>query len=475
MHFDIIAVVDVWTRVVCCALLSTGCSASLSPDDDASDARDGGIDALDPMDATDAAAEVPWTFETLETRSVAFGAASRSVELIRALRPDGARTYLLYIPALAPGSPLVLFNQPYDGIDWSGEEVDVRWAARGNGVYPDVEAPEYDGDDLVGYTIKSVQDAVNEAVLPLLNGFAVAHVYGRFYAGGSLEDDILDASAGYHFALDRADEIDVDRVGSFGGSWGALMALFGASRAPEGVTVRAVAVSSPPSDFQALDVWATEDGPAVWRDPAQLEAFYSPYLRRIHAALPESGAYTRYRQPAVCEGLSSLPDDAVLVLHDEWDLLIPVEQTRELDRTCPRVIQPMYWPRDGAPDYAVAEFDHGPFAREPVLPTLFTLAYLHLALALQDDDTMALTAGVRAALEATLSLLRDAQLRGEDVAFATEPLRQLCAPRATYFDGDTMATGPSAPLLSSALNTVYGTETTPANVCDALLSGLPAP
>ncbi len=319
---------------------------------------------------------------------------------------------------------------------------------------------------------------MNDAVLPLLNGFAVAHVYGRFYAGGSLEDDILDASAGYHFALDREGEVDVDRLGSFGGSWGAMMAIFGASRAPEGVTVRAVAASSPPSDFEGLDRWAMEQGPAVWRDPAQLEAFYSPYLRRIHAALegsPMEGAFARYQQPALCEGLSSLPDDAVLVLHDDWDLLIPVAQTRELAAECPRVIQPMYWPRDGAPDYAEAEFDHGPFAREPVLPTLFTLSYLHLALALQDDEAMALTAGVHAALEATLGLLREAQVRGEDVGFATAPLRQLCDPRATYFDGDTMATGPSAPLLSSALNAVYGTETTAMNVCDTLSAGLPSP
>ncbi|AKT42374.1 alpha/beta hydrolase family protein [Chondromyces crocatus] len=422
-----------------------------------------------------------WSFETIETRTETVLEEERTIELIRSHRPDGGRTYLLYIHPKTVGAPLVVMNQPYAGIDWTGEEVDARWAALGNGLHPDADAPDYDGDDVIAYEAQPVEVAARSSALHLLNGFAVVHAYGRFYAGGSLEDDILDASAPYHFALSRKDDVDVRRMASFGGSWGGMMALFGASRAPAGVTILSVTPLSPPSDFADVWTWARVRGPAEYPEPARIEAFYSTYLRRVLAATggaapsEDPAAWARYQQPAICEGLRALDGGTrVLVPHDEWDVLIPFGATPALVAACPELVHGLYWPRQGTIDYTTAGFDHGAFMNEPGYPSALTLTDLDIALALTRDDQPAVTIAAPEAVASFLQVLRAEQQAGGDVSFATEPLRKLCHPRAAYLGPDG-SNGTGASLLSTVLNTVYGTSTTAADVCATLASGLPTP
>lgn len=416
-----------------------------------------------------------WTFETIETRSELVLETPRRVELIRAHRPDGARTYLLYVHA-RDGAPLVLLNQPYDGIDWTGEDLDRRWAALGDGLHPDVEGPGDPGSDVIAYANKTISSAATDAAIYLLNEISVVHVYARFYAGGSLEDDIVDASAGYYFALSRAGEIDVSRVGSFGGSWGGMMALFGATRAPESVNIRSVVPVSPPSDFVDLYDWISVRGPAVYPSPENFAAFAGPYRRRILAATgagprARPDAWTRYRPEAVCAALRA----PVLVPHDEWDVLIPFGETLALAAECPEHVSGVYWPRQGTIDYAAVGLDHGLFGREPVYPMAFAFAVLEIVRALRDSPSPALTIAHLGALESYLDLLRIEQIAGGDVGYAIEPLEGLCDPRTRCLDPSDGSIVEGAALLSSALNAVYSTKTTPATACSEIADGLPIP
>jgi dienelactone hydrolase len=171
----------------------------------------------------------------------------REAHLVRASRPDGGRSYLLYLPVAREGAPMVVVTQPYAGIDWTGEDVDARWAAHGPGAHPDDEAPAYDGDDVIAYEPQSPQQAAEASAVWLANQVAVVHAYGRFYAGGSIEDDALDAAAPYHFARTRG-ELDATHLGAWGGSWGAFMAMFGAARAPKDAAPVAVGALWGPSD-----------------------------------------------------------------------------------------------------------------------------------------------------------------------------------------------------------------------------------
>src|SRR5690349_14883740 len=89
-------------------LLACACSSPAITTPDAGPADGGGNDAGDDAGAPG------WTFETIDTRSVTVLEMPRTVELIRGHRPDGGRTYLLYVQSRV-GAPLVVMNQPYDG------------------------------------------------------------------------------------------------------------------------------------------------------------------------------------------------------------------------------------------------------------------------------------------------------------------------------------------------------------------------
>lgn len=453
------------TIVLGLALILGACGGSTDapPDGGAPDAGDEG----------DSGAPASWRFEVIEETTVAVLEQPRRVQTIRALRPDGGRTYLLYVAAAEPSAGLVVVNQPYAGIDWTGEEVDARWAARGAGVHPDDDAPAYDGDDVISYAPQTVQAAAEECGVWLVNGLACVHAYGRFYAGGDLEDDALDASAGYHFAASRAGEIDLARVGGYGGSWGGMMALFGAARAPVEARPIAVAALFPPSDFVDLHAWTEEDLPAASSNDAQIEAFFSTYWRRAAPAIgrppmPGDPRADAFRPAALCAALTG----SVLVPHDDWDRLIPVRQTEALAAACPERIQPIYW-RRGPLDHDSVAFDHGPLALEPSWPSVFTFAMLHLVRALAPDAPAHLALGHGAALESYLGLLRAADEAGEDVAWALPPLRDVADPRTSLFDPATSLFTPGADVLAAAVNAVWGTSFDGAALRAQLETGLP--
>lgn len=455
---------------LCSLATLSACDPTPSGHDAAGGAPDAGVmtDAVVLPDAGPA----EWRFEVIETRAVTLLEQPREAHLVRALRPDGARSYLLYIPSLRPSAPMVVFNQPYSGIDWTGEEVDTRWAARGNGGQPDDEAPGYDGDDITVYELQTPQQAADSSIVWVANQLSVVHAYGRFYAGGSIEDDILDATAPYHFALER-EEIDRAHLGSWGGSWGSFMAVFGASRAPVESKPIAVGALWGPSDFS--DLWAYSEAlPAAFPTPATAEAFFSPYRRRILAATggpAPSSTFAPYDREALCAGLG--PTTHVLSLHDDWDTLIPVAQTQDLVAGCPQVT-PLYWHRQSPIDYGYVSLDHGvSFRDEPEVPTVMTLSYAYVLDRLLPTGEFYLVMS-ETAFVAFLRTVHAQQMAGADASDALAPLRTLAQARVGAFTpAETFE--PAADVLARAFTTVYGRAFTAASLRAELETALPTP
>lgn len=103
-------------------------------------------------------------------RDTTFESDGRSfpVQLVRLIRPDGARTYVQWIASDRPGPrPVVVSTDPYGGIDWTGEAVELRWAGRAAGVYEDVDGPGYDGSAPIVY-YPTTPTAASEQELPHL-------------------------------------------------------------------------------------------------------------------------------------------------------------------------------------------------------------------------------------------------------------------------------------------------------------------
>ncbi len=160
-----------------------------------------------------------WSFEVIETLNTTSAGVEVEVELIRAHRPEGGQTYMLYMKTDV-NAPVIVLAEPYLGIDWSGDPVDERWAARGPGQHNDDDAPNWNTSDKIPYQAQTIDKGVSDSGLFALQGISVIRVYGRFYAGGNLADDYLDSVAPYFFIKSRIDEIDTEHIAAMGTSWG---------------------------------------------------------------------------------------------------------------------------------------------------------------------------------------------------------------------------------------------------------------
>jgi hypothetical protein len=384
------------------------------------------------------------------------------VQLVRVIRPDGGRTYLHWIQSdQAAPYPAVLTTDPYGGISWSGDPVDLRWAGRPDGIYEDTEQPDYDGSAQVTYYATTV-DSVNDGeYLHLLNGFAALRVFGRFYAGGSVGDDIEDMKAGMWFLAEQPG-VDRARVGVWGGSWGGFESAYASAYGDRRVAPLVTVALYPPVDFSE---WL----PHAYSRTGATFAALEGHRRRVEATTgPVASAdYVGLRYADLCAGLP----DATLVLHDELDNLVPFRQSEQLRATCGA--DAVYWRRAGEPDPSAGT--HGPLLEEPAYPSAYTyaLAYLYRRLAPAGPWFDAVS---RPALVAHLTTLRAAQLRGEDTSFAAPRLRELAHPSMFLLDfaaPTQLATGPE--VVATAVNAVWGTSYTAQTIDAALAVGLPTP
>ena len=454
----------IWAALVL-GLVAVGCGGGAGDDAPAVDAGAGAADAV--VDAGPRQAEV------LRTGSIMVGMQAVAYELVRVPRADGKSVYVQWVHALEAGRrSVVVQTQPYEGIDWSGEAVDAQFkaaTARPDGRYPDVACPEAAAaSEGVAYALSAPDAMASATVGWLLNGHAVMLVYGRYYACDDLDGDIADMRAALGYLTTRADA-DPQHVAITGNSWGGFLALFGAVNAPPGLHLDAVVPMNPPSDFvdwlSYLDELAT-----TWPRPADL-AFFLSYKRRVLRAsggAPGVGDFTRFRHAAVCAGLGATP---TLLLHDEWDTLIPIRQSQGLVTTCSR--DGMWWPRQGTLDPLVVGLDHGLLGKEPGYPSVFTFAQVYLLARLNDAQHPIIALASRPAIASYLGLIHAEQVAGGQLGHALARLREAAGARIFFYIVDEMQTVEAAAMLAQGINTHWNTSYTAASLRTQLALGLP--
>lgn len=240
--------------------------------------------------------------------------ASWHYTLIELRYPGIDPAYGIWIRANEDGrNPAVLMTNPYDGITWNGDE-----PPEGSMEYPPAHYVE------IAYPF-------------LLNGFGVLHLFCRFYAGGNLENDVNDVVAGLRF-LAGEPGVDPDRIGIHGASWGGFEALYGAAAAPPGVVPAAGVALYPPSDFPGMVDYINVEIPAEIADPdarAWYEVFFQPYLDRIF----DTGGWESWTSGALCGRLAT----PFLVIHDEWDMLVPFAQSTDLVSEAGGIVEPLFF------------------------------------------------------------------------------------------------------------------------------------
>ncbi|MCP3104589.1 S9 family peptidase [Myxococcus sp. K15C18031901] len=398
-------------------------------------------------------------------------------QLLR-LQEDGkAAAYAQWFPPRKEGTwPAMLLTRPYDGISWTGEAVDAKWAARGAGLHPDDSEPHYhEGSSVIAYAPVTPEAVAAESFFFLYHDFGVLAVFGRFYAGGDLQNDVDDMHAGFSF-LAQAPGVDRSRVGIHGGSWGGFEALYAAASAPAEVRPRVGVALYPLSDFTRQQDYLSAVVPSRVSDPvvrSQYSMFFEPYLRRVFATTGGTpGASGVDSTRWTHEYLAAAVDTPFLVIHEDWDSLIPVEQTRELASRLGQRLTPLYFQHPGAADWDTRALDHGVLVSR-YGHTLDTLATSHLLTRLGGDTQPLYVPVLQSSLVEWLREVRALQASGRDVSDVAPRLRELTDPRVTLVELSDGNRAAGVDWVAAVVNAVWGTQYTRDTLRDALASGLP--
>lgn len=440
---------------------------------------DGGPDA-DITDADhDADGNVPDgpAVEELGTYEHTYEGQTYTFYLLRIPRTDGGSAYAMHAPIPgAASAPLVVLARPYDGIDWTQEAVDAKWAQRyrdnPGATFPDDDEPHYvpGTSSNIAYRLWTTAELAAETNYWLLHGISPMLVFGRYYAGEDIAATARVMQAALRYAASRPD-VDRTRVGITGGSWGGFMTLYGASLAPPEIRPAAADVAGP-VDFENMIRYVTQEMPAL--APASsvpvFSAFFEPYVRRIQAGRGKLGgtpdSWTGFTTADVCLGLYG----DTLVLHDGWDTLVPFSQSAQLAASC-NGVQAVFWTHDAPIDWASTTLTHGPASEETPLSTMISFSYGYLLARLVPPGAPRYFAWTRVHMKNFLARIREREQRGEDVHSVFALLREWISPSSFVadFGADPITMAPADEALSEILSEVWG-ETISPDAVDAWLA-----
>lgn len=429
---------------------------------------------------------------------------SWNYELLRVPNAAGGSTYLQWFGPTGPArAGVVVLTVPYSVIDWTGEAVDIRWAGKPADLCPpsdplglcyDEYGPNYvaGGTPTLGYDLLTPDRMGHDMWIYLSQGFAVLAVYGRYYSGGDVWNDVQDAAAGFRF-LDTRTDIDKSRIGVYGMSWGGFETLYGSAHSPNGATPKVAVAIGAPGDFAKMmnHVRALPAIPELAANPtalAEYQNFYNMYQRRIlvesHAWPGETGAdYSRIDTQALTQRLRT----RTLLMHDEWDTMIPYQTARELHAAAPTYIEGFWYQHLDGINYVDSrmKLSHGAIGRAIGFQTYYTFMLSYLFTNLGTDTQPLMVAYDPRDMRCILTNIRDIQRRGAnqeeiEVRWLVPRLLELADARVTLVDVTSSTTVQAIAgnaFVAAELNAVWGTTLAPQTVADYLRTRgtMPAP
>ncbi len=403
-------------------------------------------------------------------------------QLLRLQANGAAPTYAQWFPPYPEEGvrPAMLVTRPYDGIDWTGEAVDQKWAARGTGAFPDDDEPSYGpGSSQIGYTTLPHLKAAEEAVIYRIHKMGALFVYGRYYAGGSIWNEVDDMTTGLAF-LGQQSNVDSTRIGIFGASWGGFEAVYGAAYAPPTAVPKVGVALAPLALMDQQIQYLTQILPQSGAQPQilqQYQTFFEPYVRRIYASTngapdaPNSD-YSFWDAQALAKRTTT----QFLLIHDQWDTLVPFVQSETLNQLNPEVFHPLFMYQGAPRDFDTLTMSHGPMlVLENKFPAIYSFYYSFALTRLLAPSETVLVLFEPESMRLFFQSVRQYQLAGHPVSWAAPLLIDMCKPNVTVVDSSaaTWTTKLGAQLVADELNAVWNTSLTPGDVEAALTQGLP--
>ncbi|MNK92411.1 Prolyl oligopeptidase family protein [compost metagenome] len=411
-----------------------------------------------------------------------------SYKLLKLSKSGYDDTYVQYFPPTSGARPGLLYTMPYGGITWSQNTLDNTWAARTSSSTPaffsDLNGPNYNASTSKQISYYRVTPDLGSAlVIPyLMNNVGVAISYGRFYSGGSIENDLKDTLLALEF-LSQQTNIDSTRLGIYGASLGGFQAIYAAAAANARYRPLAGVAQSPLSDVEKFVRNDKETFPASGLSAGKVATyhdFYEPYIRRIlqtALTLPSvsTAGYTNIKQSFLVNKLKT----PFLVIHDEWDSIIPISHSQSLGSLVPSMISKFWYTQTTAINLEASSFTHNldnpawktwatnmlaeSYLLGRILPASTVSYYVYYSYSDMDDFMIS---------------LYTQQGAGKNMAAAAERLMDLCDSRIILVDYNSASNGiPNAAgrdVVAAFLNSYWNTSLTGVNVKSYLqANGLP--
>ncbi len=381
----------------------------------------------------------------------------------------------VYLQWFSPQGPyskgVVVITRPYVGIDWSGNPIDEHFAARPDDLCPpddpkgrcyDIYSPGYDDGtppQIWHRILSPIAFGESSADYYLDNDLAVLGIYGRYYAGGDIWNDVQDVVTGLRF-LQIQPKVDKKNIAIIGNSWGGFLALYGAAYAPHHSKPKIALPIAPISDFEKYmdHIENLSSIPELAASSDALNDIIAPYKRRIFGAtggLPGGyGAdYSLFDEKALLERLTS----KVLIIHDEWDTIIPFEHSKSLVDNTDNNVEGLWFLHATSLNAIDYEWTHGPLGQRDDkngFPAVATYSQSYILYNLNPDiyQTIYSASDLKCFFRNILALQQD----GTDVNFLVPRLRELADSRVFMENIDDMSVMPGTDYVKSILESNNG-------------------
>ncbi len=405
--------------------------------------------------------------EVLGTSSVTHEGTDYAYRLLKLRCGKNVPAYAQFFePPSQKKSPCVMHTMPYAIITWTGDPSDQEYANTSG-------TPPLEPDDQV------------EAAFPyLLNGFGVLFVYGRFYQGGSIVNEVNDMIAGLKY-LEGEDLADNSRLAIMGFSWGGFEAIYGACYAPQGSKPLVGVAYFPVTDFKKWyeHIAYPQDYISSQDKIDEYKAFFRGNLDRIEAhtggtSRDPRADFTGFQHSRLGNKLNT----DFMILHDSWDTLVPLEQSKDFYNANRNKISPIWFYHDTPIDYETAELSHSDLFAiidygnpqvKYAIPAYYPMAHIFMYKRLASQGQSFIVSYDAEPMERFISYVKEFKEQGHEMEWAAERFLDFFDDRIVFWGLSGQINKTGGEIITEAFNNAWGTSYSEGELENLLQNGLP--
>ena len=396
------------------------------------------------------------TLKLLSEAPYSIDSSNYTIQNYKLVTTDGP-IYFQHIAACSTKCPVVVVSMPYSGIDWSDDPLDLAWGAKdpgGSGVLtPDVNGPDYNpaSGDLISYYNSSISDAVGLGGIFLNSGISAVMVYNRFYLGRKIDQYVQDFVHVLNHLQDF-NTIDTTKIALIGGSLGGFIPLHASRKSI--LKPQVIVGITPLLDIQNEYSFMDTPENRITANPSLLETVqhvFHSYIRRMNGM-----TLSQYTAEKLA---SENTISKILVIHDTWDTLVPIEQWQSLKTH--RSIDSFIFQHATGINFNTFTIAHGQPSEGYADKSVYPIYMSYILSRLKAPSEPKIIYYFYNDFLIALIKVKEAQDRGQNISWLKNLKTDLCVENTTLKDiSATIETLSGAQLVGGILLNVWNTPTT---------------